>query len=176
MENLTKQRRSEASRDRERGMSALGAKINRALSGESNKNRPGDRESFASTLVDQPSVPPNGRKPLASFGRGGLGNIRPQPSPSIPQSPPDESELRGRDRTVNPNIQHQKLFSTGRGGAGNFRAASNSPHEDINIIRKQSKSNEGESRSSGRGGLGNITRIGGAPSTSTSKTTSTANR
>ncbi len=32
-------------------------------------------------------------------------------------------------------------------------------------IRKQSKSNEGESRSSGRGGLGNITRIGGAPST-----------
>ncbi|KAK0490136.1 hypothetical protein EDD18DRAFT_1187022 [Armillaria luteobubalina] len=159
------QRRSEASRDRERGMSALGAKINRALSGESNKKRPGDRESLASTLVDQPNVPTNGRKPLASFGRGGLGNIRPQPSPPLPQSPPDESELRGRDRTINPNIQHQKLFSTGRGGAGNFRAA------------KQSKSSEGESRSSGRGGLGNITRIGGArePST-TSKNNSTANR
>ncbi|PBK90928.1 hypothetical protein ARMGADRAFT_1166592 [Armillaria gallica] len=172
MENQMKPRRSEASRDRERGMSALGAKINRALSGESNKNRPGDRESFASTLVDQPSVPTNGRKPLASFGRGGLGNIRPQPSPPIPQSPPDESELRGRDRTVNPHIQQQKAS---RGGAGNFRTASNSPDEDINIVRKQSKSNEGESRSSGRGGLGNITRIGGAPST-TSKTTSTANR
>lgn len=117
------QRRSEASRDRERGMSALGAKINRALSGESNKKRPGDRESLASTLVDQPNVPTNGRKPLASFGRGGLGNIRPQPSPPLPQSPPDESELRGRDRTINPNIQHQKLFSTGRGGAGNFRSS-----------------------------------------------------
>ncbi|KAG7441827.1 uncharacterized protein BT62DRAFT_923051 [Guyanagaster necrorhizus] len=152
-------------------MSAFGAKINRALSGESDKNRPRNRESFASTLVEPPSGPTTGRKPLASFGRGGLGNIRPQPSPPLPHSPPDESEPRGRDRTVNPHIQHQKLVSTGRGGAGNFRTASNSPHDDINIIRKQSKSSDGESRSSGRGGLGNITRISGArePSMTTAK-------
>lgn len=68
MEKQMKQRRSEASRDRERGMSALGAKINRALSGESNKNRPGDRESFASTLVDQPSESLN-----SFFAQGGGG-------------------------------------------------------------------------------------------------------
>ncbi|KAH7909278.1 hypothetical protein BJ138DRAFT_1136676 [Hygrophoropsis aurantiaca] len=114
-----------------------------------------------------------GRDAFHSSGRGGIGNIRRSSlsrDPRPADGPDDFSPARGREPAVNP----ERVFSVGRGGAGNFR----SPSQDIpskehpqtaSIIsehataqadyeaqlRKQ-HAEANQVRSSGRGGMGNI--------------------
>ncbi|PPQ84442.1 hypothetical protein CVT25_012543 [Psilocybe cyanescens] len=98
-----------------------------------------------------------------STGRGGLGNIR-QTSASRdarPSSGPDDfSPTRGREPIASP----QQVFSTGRGGAGNLRSPSRAPKDaqsdaaEQEVIREYVASQEHAIKSSGRGGIGNISR------------------
>jgi len=110
-----------------------------------------------------------GREPFLSTGRGGLGNIR-QTSLSRDTRPgvgPDDFSItRGREPVPHQQQQNQ-VFSTGRGGAGNLRSPSRDPNStgrvepdaaEQEVIREYVASHEGAVHSSGRGGLGNITR------------------
>ncbi|KAF8988106.1 hypothetical protein BDQ17DRAFT_1393430 [Cyathus striatus] len=122
-----------------------------------------------------------------SSGRGGLGNIR-QASLSRdarPDGPDDFSNSRGREPVVASS--EGKIFSTGRGGAGNIRSPSRDSGTGLgspssrgrSANPQQSSIREEEERmrererevlskaverdgvalhSTGRGGLGNITR------------------
>jgi len=102
-----------------------------------------------------------GRQPFVSTGRGGVGNIR-QPSLSgdaRPESGPDNYSLtRGREPFCSP----MQIFSTGRGGAGNIRSPSRDdrkvPNSEKDVIEEYKRSQEGAPVSSGRGGVGNISR------------------
>lgn len=116
---------------------------------------------------------------LQSSGRGGAGNIR-SPSRDIDRvvaSPDDFSDTRGRDPIP---VRHlgDAVISTGRGGAGNIRSPSRDsprpetvsidsspsrPEErgrgyDRDLISAIDTANDTGVHSTGRGGLGNITR------------------
>ncbi|KAL0578231.1 hypothetical protein V5O48_003768 [Marasmius crinis-equi] len=103
-------------------ISLIGAKINRAFSGD-RLGRDSDSVTSASTAVadgaNARSVS-RGRQSFSSSGRGGLGNIHENGS-----GYDDSTVVRGRDRarvaTVNPSPP-ERAFSTGRGGVGNIRA------------------------------------------------------
>ncbi|KAH7921659.1 hypothetical protein BV22DRAFT_1107076 [Leucogyrophana mollusca] len=126
----------------------------------------------ASTNSDNRSVS-RGRDAFHSSGRGGVGNIRRSSQSRDPRpvdGPDDFSPARGREPAVNP----ERVFSVGRGGAGNIR----SPSQDVgardhpqtaSIISEhasaqadyeaQLRKHHAETnpvRSSGRGGIGNI--------------------
>jgi len=106
---------------------------------------------------------------FASSGRGGAGNIR-QTSTSRDGAsstqqgpgPDDYSQSRGRELPASTNTTEQKVFSSGRGGAGNIR----SPSRDATIesraaLREEAKYvrehvNVEAPVSHGRGGAGNI--------------------
>ncbi|KAF8989133.1 hypothetical protein BDQ17DRAFT_1434668 [Cyathus striatus] len=124
---------------------------------------------------------------FTSSGRGGLGNIR-QASLSRdarPDGPDDFSNSRGREPVIASS--EGKIFSTGRGGAGNIRSPSRDSGTGLgspssrgrSANPQQSSIREEEERmrererevlskaverdgvalhSTGRGGLGNITR------------------
>ncbi|KAJ7664981.1 hypothetical protein B0H17DRAFT_1091029 [Mycena rosella] len=105
-----------------------------------------------------------GRDALSSSGRGGMGNIRASLSQDRPLSGPDDfSDTRGREPVV---AAVSELSSTGRGGAGNFRSPSRDPVEDRDVRsaaeRQVIQAHEAREReavhSSGRGGLGNMSR------------------
>ncbi|KAF8920867.1 hypothetical protein CPB85DRAFT_1273374 [Mucidula mucida] len=124
-----------------RHLTAFGAKLSKVVSKDA------DRASLASTLVED--YDPNLRPRAQSSGRGGLGNIRPNfgSASTFADAPP--SVPRGRDTAP-------KKISTGRGGAGNFRESSSSPAAET-TPRTDSTSPD-TNYSSGRGGLGNISR------------------
>ncbi|KAI0298403.1 hypothetical protein B0F90DRAFT_717163 [Multifurca ochricompacta] len=117
-----------------------------------------------------------GRGLQQSTGRGGVGNIR---SPSIDRSstgPDDYSDTRGRDPI--PSRDLNEVISTGRGGAGNIRSPSRDASYpkngsvDLSPVRSENRGRGYDQdvisaidsaydtgvHSSGRGGLGNITR------------------
>jgi len=103
-----------------------------------------------------------GRERYQSSGRGGLGNIRPSSvsrDTRTESGPDDFSVTRGREPISHPT----QIFSTGRGGAGNLRSPSRDGQktrdveEDV-IIREYRMSQEGAPVSTGRGGIGNISR------------------
>ncbi|KAH9169381.1 hypothetical protein EDB89DRAFT_2073070 [Lactarius sanguifluus] len=120
-----------------------------------------------------------GRVGLQSSGRGGTGNIR---TPSLDldrvSGPDDFSDTRGRDPVLTRHLQADEVTSTGRGGAGNIRSPSrdasrpesiksgSSPARseprgrgyDRDLISAIDTANDTGVHSSGRGGLGNITR------------------
>ncbi|KAH8990850.1 hypothetical protein EDB92DRAFT_2088373 [Lactarius akahatsu] len=120
-----------------------------------------------------------GRVGLQSSGRGGTGNIR-APSLDVDRvsGPDDFSDTRGRDPVPTRYLQVDEVTSTGRGGAGNIRSPSRdaSRPESINsgssparseprgrgydrdLISAIDTANDTGVHSSGRGGLGNITR------------------
>ncbi|ESK91997.1 hypothetical protein Moror_10363 [Moniliophthora roreri MCA 2997] len=101
-------------------ISSIGAKINRALSGDRLGRFDADRESLASTVVsdganaNERSVS-RGRQGFSSSGRGGIGNIHQNASTSPVGGLGDV--VRGRDRGPDPD----RVISTGRGGIGNIR-------------------------------------------------------
>ncbi|KAJ6527856.1 hypothetical protein DFH09DRAFT_1371332 [Mycena vulgaris] len=104
-----------------------------------------------------------GREALTSSGRGGMGNIRLSSSQDRPLSGPDDfSNTQGRE----PAVAIAELRSTGRGGAGNFRSPSRDPVDDRDvrsagerdIIRAHEEREREALHSSGRGGLGNLSR------------------
>ncbi|KAK7470401.1 hypothetical protein VKT23_001828 [Stygiomarasmius scandens] len=101
-----------------------------------------------------------GRETLTSSGRGGLGNYIRRPSVDArPEDGPDDfSPTRGREQTVHPD----KVWSTGRGGAGNVRSPSRDPVPAVGpdaaeqeVIRQEAQR---EVFSTGRGGIGNMSR------------------
>ncbi|KAJ8081742.1 hypothetical protein PM082_007588 [Marasmius tenuissimus] len=106
-------------------ISQLGARINRALSGD-RLGRDSDSMTSASTVVTEDANARSvsrGRTGFSSYGRGGLGNIHENGAGY------DESNVvRGRDRarvgSVDPLPPPERAFSTGRGGVGNIRAPS----------------------------------------------------
>ncbi|TBU42334.1 hypothetical protein BD309DRAFT_866575 [Dichomitus squalens] len=150
------------------------------------------REAFVRPIHDSRDSLPNSSL-YQSSGRGGVGNIR-RPS-TDPASPPPPSEplspVRGRETHVDP----ERLKSTGRGGMGNIRSGSQARNASVvpenhpqtaSLVSDQAASvaeyersvverNEDLMnaravriyRSSGRGGLGNIT--GGSKSRSRSR-------
>ncbi|ETW78270.1 hypothetical protein HETIRDRAFT_436026 [Heterobasidion irregulare TC 32-1] len=114
-----------------------------------------------------------------SSGRGGAGNIRPSSisheySSARLDGPNDFSVTRGRE--PRPSVVADQVVSTGRGGVGNIR----SPSRDITVdglarplcaengikqteyedtlIRSSDEARTSGPHSSGRGGVGNITR------------------
>uniref|UniRef100_A0A0W0FV27 Uncharacterized protein n=1 Tax=Moniliophthora roreri TaxID=221103 RepID=A0A0W0FV27_MONRR len=101
-------------------ISSIGAKINRALSGDRLGRFDADRESLASKVVsdganaNERSVS-RGRQGFSSSGRGGIGNIHQNASTSPVGGLGDV--VRGRDRGPDPD----RVISTGRGGIGNIR-------------------------------------------------------
>ncbi|KAJ7221787.1 hypothetical protein B0H12DRAFT_1150797 [Mycena haematopus] len=161
-------------------ISAVGAKINRALSSDTGRGRyDAETESMASTIVEgnERSTSRN-RNNFHSSGRGGAGNIHRDPTPASPTTNGNNSNAeaqdfpwpRGRERApvarLPPASTHtpQKAptnRSTGRGGAGNF---SHSPPaadpsyslRDREILRAHAEADKVAFRSSGRGGIGNI--------------------
>jgi len=115
---------------------------------------------------------------LQSTGRGGAGNLR-EPSVDLPRvaGPEDYSDTRGRDpvRYRDEDV----VISLGRGGAGNIRSPSRdrSRGENVSINSSPSRAeflrerehdrdeisaidtaHDNGAHSSGRGGLGNISR------------------
>ncbi|KAI5825433.1 hypothetical protein K523DRAFT_313427 [Schizophyllum commune Tattone D] len=101
---------------------------------------------------------------FTSSGRGGLGNIH-RASEDVPvyDGPDDFSATRGRE----PIPAHAKeVFSTGRGGAGNMRSPSRASREvsegnearEREILRAAEERGRDMPHSTGRGGLGNISR------------------
>ncbi|KAJ6573227.1 hypothetical protein B0H10DRAFT_2105565 [Mycena sp. CBHHK59/15] len=144
-------------------ISAVGAKINRALSNDGGPQNDGDTASLASTLVEGSvrSVS-RGRELSHSSGRGGIGNFHPTSnSISPPPAVPDEFPWpRGRERTPAFRPQDQAR-STGRGGSGNFShspqtpSSGNASHER-EILRARAEADKNAVRSSGRGGAGNM--------------------
>ncbi|KIJ63878.1 hypothetical protein HYDPIDRAFT_112855 [Hydnomerulius pinastri MD-312] len=169
-------RPAESRRSFSQQMSAIGAKLSRALSTDE------DRVSTTETLVNSTSSNSfnsenrslsRGREAFHSSGRGGIGNIRRSSQSRDPRpidGPDDFSPTRGREPAVNP----ERVFSVGRGGAGNIRSPSRDVGRDqpqTNSIISENALVEAEyeakirrehaeastARSSGRGGAGNIT-------------------
>lgn len=130
-----------------------------------------------SSLAKERSVS-RGRE-FRSSGRGGAGNIRPSStsreySSARPNGPDDFSVTRGRE--PRPSVVAGQVVSTGRGGVGNIRSPSRditidgparplraengskqSEYEDA-LIRSSDEARTSGPHSSGRGGVGNITR------------------
>ncbi|KJA16534.1 hypothetical protein HYPSUDRAFT_58156 [Hypholoma sublateritium FD-334 SS-4] len=156
--------RSSSRRSLGKKISALGARLTRTLS-HPEENR--EEEERYSLVSDEPPSYYNderSRDAFQSTGRGGLGNIR-QASLSRagrPDGGPDDfSPTRGRE--VLADHAPTTIFSTGRGGAGNLRSPSRDsalardPVEQ-DVIRKYIVAHEDAPVSSGRGGIGNISR------------------
>jgi len=149
-------------------LSAIGAKINRTLTGESEttvRDNDSDTYSVAST-IDKSKVDRSlsrGRE-VYSSGRGGAGNIR-QSSASRgrPEDGPDDfSRSRGREPAP---AESPRSFSIGRGGVGNIRSPSRDVRgplttpdlmEDERVVRAHVAASQDAPHSSGRGGAGNI--------------------
>ncbi|KAE9410032.1 hypothetical protein BT96DRAFT_1012300 [Gymnopus androsaceus JB14] len=101
---------------------------------------------------------------LTSSGRGGIGNIHNAVDPRTETGPDDISVKRGREPAVHPD----KVFSTGRGGAGNIRSpsrdvAATTSHAPVQPDPRQEELIRAEAEhggvfSTGRGGIGNISR------------------
>ncbi|KAJ7026652.1 hypothetical protein C8F04DRAFT_1117917 [Mycena alexandri] len=152
-------------------ISAVGAKINRALSSEGGRSsQPGydpETESIASTLVDGQDRSSSRNRDIHSSGRGGAGNFYANASGHA-NGPGDVQEFpwpRGRERApvrAAPAPVAPIIRSTGRGGSGNF---SQSPPaadpsysiRDREILRAHAETEKSNiRRSSGRGGMGNM--------------------
>jgi len=96
---------------------------------------------------------------LASTGRGGAGNIVREES--IDRTP--DGDERGRD--VIPRDETTRVTHAGRGGQGNVRSPSRDPAKEAaervyeeEVLRKSREHREKYGLSSGRGGVGNISR------------------
>ncbi|KAJ7289354.1 hypothetical protein C8J57DRAFT_430722 [Mycena rebaudengoi] len=145
-------------------ISAVGAKINRALSNEGRLQGGADTESMASTVfpgADRSAS--RGREALHSSGRGGIGNIH--ATSTERSSPPNGADEfpwpRGRERA--PVFRNgQPVRSIGRGGSGNFSPSPSPggalyfPDRDREIARARAGPDNHSPRSTGRGGMGNI--------------------
>lgn len=117
---------------------------------------------------------PRGREAFKSTGRGGAGNIKPSPS-NTRDSEDNYSPLRGRELSV----EGDRAKSVGRGGVGNIRSQSRAraashvpdghPHTASILsensaqtaayeraVIEEANSRASGVRSSGRGGVGNI--------------------
>ncbi|THV08320.1 hypothetical protein K435DRAFT_847197 [Dendrothele bispora CBS 962.96] len=101
-----------------------------------------------------------GRETLTSSGRGGAGNfVRRSSIDARPEGGSDDfSPTRGREQTVHPD----KIWTTGRGGAGNISSPSRDPapaagpdEREREVIRQGAQR---ETFSTGRGGAGNMSR------------------
>ncbi|KAJ7154614.1 hypothetical protein C8R46DRAFT_1117906 [Mycena filopes] len=154
-------------------ISAVGAKINRAMSkdGGGRPSQPGydpETESIASTLVDGDDRSRSRSRDIHSSGRGGAGNFYTNSNGhGYGANAPGEQEFpwpRGRERAPAREAPVAAPFvrSTGRGGRGNF---SQSPPaadpsyslRDREILRAHAEAEKnGIRRSSGRGGMGNM--------------------
>ncbi|KAJ6514616.1 hypothetical protein DFH09DRAFT_1196432 [Mycena vulgaris] len=150
-------------------ISAVGAKINRALSNEGRPSQNGydpDTESITSTIVEGGDRSRSREQGYHSSGRGGAGNFHsaaPNPN-TFPTGDAQEFPWpRGRERAPveRPPPASPPARSTGRGGSGNF---SQSPPaadpsyslRDKEILRAHAEAERNVIRSSGRGGMGNI--------------------
>ncbi|KAG2152775.1 hypothetical protein DEU56DRAFT_907952 [Suillus clintonianus] len=127
---------------------------------------------MADSITNESRSVSRGRESFQSSGRGGIGNIRRSSISSDPRpvdSSSDSDSARGREQAVHPD----RLFSVGRGGAGNMRSPSQEVGADhpqtVTILNEhaavqaeyeqQVKKHHAESNpihSSGRGGIGNI--------------------
>jgi len=145
-------------------ISAFGSRMARSLSSQRDSN---NSSVFVDLSLNSDRSLSRGRD-LHSTGRGGVGNIR-QSSTSReggPRDGPDDlSPTRGREPHVRLQVQGDNFFSTGRGGAGNIRSPSRdvlkpdlTETADENVVRKHIVSDETAPHSTGRGGLGNISR------------------
>ncbi|KAJ7358405.1 hypothetical protein DFH08DRAFT_1075491 [Mycena albidolilacea] len=143
-------------------ISAVGAKINRALSSDAGRGgyNP-ETESITSTVVEGQDRSSSRGRNFQSSGRGGAGNIHSTPAASNGEVQ-DFPWPRGRERApVTRAAPTQVVRSTGRGGSGNF---SQSPPaadpsyslRDREILRAHAEADKTAFRSSGRGGIGNI--------------------
>ncbi|KAF8186524.1 hypothetical protein K438DRAFT_1677805 [Mycena galopus ATCC 62051] len=104
------------------------------------------------------------RDAVTSSGRGGIGNMRPtSTSRDRPAGGPDDfSNTRGRE----PAVAISEVRSTGRGGAGNFRSPSRDVAENRDVrnaserevIRAHEEHDREALHSTGRGGMGNMSR------------------
>ncbi|KAI5117022.1 hypothetical protein M0805_000006 [Coniferiporia weirii] len=155
-------------------LSALGARISRALSRDGSSTFVGDEDrssvksgfgsssisaSPASTKImsDAQSPSPSRGRELFSTGRGGAGNIHRSLSRDAPPVPAVPAP-RGREPAVGTDVTH-----VGRGGVGNVRSPSRP--RDPSLDAKQAnyehslieRHDEGpHAFSTGRGGAGNI--------------------
>ncbi|KII85723.1 hypothetical protein PLICRDRAFT_56930 [Plicaturopsis crispa FD-325 SS-3] len=137
----------------------------------------------ASTNTDQSSS--RGREAFQSSGRGGAGNIR-RSSVSSDNAPEGVfTDARGREHAVDTT----KVLSTGRGGAGNLQSLSRSRHHpaiskvqhpqtasimsdhaaanahyEREVLRRNDEIKAGI-KTTGRGGLGNISQQKSRPRT-----------
>ncbi|KAF8193982.1 hypothetical protein K438DRAFT_1969272 [Mycena galopus ATCC 62051] len=154
-------------------ISAVGAKINRALSSDAGRSGyNAETESITSTIVEgNDRSNSRGRNNFHSSGRGGAGNIHATPNnPALNAEPPQDFPWpRGRERApVARAAPPSAVRSTGRGGSGNF---SQSPPaadpsyslRDREILRAHAEADKTAIRSSGRGGIGNIVTSHTAP-------------
>ncbi|KII83971.1 hypothetical protein PLICRDRAFT_433652 [Plicaturopsis crispa FD-325 SS-3] len=174
-------------RDRSRSLqgriSAIGAKIGRALSNDSSSSQNdghSDRASLVSattTLVAQPrgrEALPKVRATFQSSGRGGAGNIHASTSP---QESDATVPNRGREAQPSANAitisdSPPRIVSTGRGGTGNIRRPSREaqearlgslptvPSSDVaefeRRVLERNEEAKSAAHSTGRGGVGNI--------------------
>ncbi|KAF7341575.1 hypothetical protein MSAN_02054500 [Mycena sanguinolenta] len=118
-------------------ISAVGAKVARALSSDTGRDANGysaETESMTSTVVEaNDRSTSRGRTNFHSSGRGGAGNIHrdPAPAPASSNNAADFPWPRGRERapvsrlppTQNTSTSppaKTMIHSTGRGGSGNF--------------------------------------------------------
>ncbi|KAJ6534357.1 hypothetical protein B0H19DRAFT_1185846 [Mycena capillaripes] len=154
-------------------ISAVGAKINRALS--SDAGRPGqngydpETQSITSTIVEGTDRSSSRGRNFHSSGRGGAGNIYSTANSNTVSAPPGEVPQefpwpRGRERApverATPTPAASGVRSTGRGGSGNFSqppaADPSYSLRDREILRAHAEADKNAVRSSGRGGIGNI--------------------
>ncbi|KAJ7625915.1 hypothetical protein FB45DRAFT_922619 [Roridomyces roridus] len=168
-------------------ISAVGAKINRALSNDGRADY--DAESMTSTVVDVGAGRSRSNDSgYHSSGRGGAGNFYANGNPGATNLETQEFPWpRGRERlpvsrSDNPTTLAAPAVtaparSTGRGGSGNFSA--NPPAgdpsytlRDREILRAHAEAEKTHVRSSGRGGMGNIVHPDAATSNSRSRSRS----
>ncbi|KAJ7633656.1 hypothetical protein DFH06DRAFT_689987 [Mycena polygramma] len=158
-------------------ISAVGAKINRALSSDTGRSSQNgydpETESIASTMVEGTDRSSSRGRNFQSSGRGGAGNIHATANPNAAASGPPEVPQefpwpRGRERApvVRATPVSPVVRSTGRGGSGNFsQPPPTDPSyslRDREILRAHAEADRAAVRSSGRGGIGNIVTPDGA--------------
>ncbi|KAJ6469911.1 hypothetical protein C8R45DRAFT_426636 [Mycena sanguinolenta] len=158
-------------------ISAVGARVARALSSDMGRDASGvnaETESMTSTVVEgNDRSTSRGRNNFHSSGRGGAGNIHRDPVPAPSNSNAEDFPWpRGRERApvsrlppaqnTSPSPPAKTIVhSTGRGGSGNFSLSppAKDPSyslRDREILRARAEADRGAFRSSGRGGIGNI--------------------
>ncbi|KAJ7486785.1 hypothetical protein FB451DRAFT_1228034 [Mycena latifolia] len=152
-------------------LSAVGAKINRALSSEGRPSQNGydpETESITSTVVEGGDRSTSRARDAGfrSSGRGGAGNFHSvaNAANAVPAGEAQEFPWpRGRERApvARPPQSSATSRSTGRGGSGNFNqspppADPSYSLRDREILRAHAEAERSVIRSSGRGGMGNI--------------------